>query len=291
MSRRLKAFTLVELLVVIGIIAVLIGILMPSLSAARRQSQQVKCLSSLRQIGMGFQAYAQTYRGFWPCAVHDAGNVQYPLPAGRSLRWTDRIVEFIAGIKGCDSYADLRGFNNDQLQAASVMWGCPAYRLQEGWSNTDPLNDPVRGGYVMQVYPKAPVLDPAINLPYIKDRAYITAGRGRYLKATEWTKPSERILIGEGLIHFLELSVWTPNTFDPKIHKWYPFDDTGLQPNWQQAHFKVDGARHAPPNVTKYQSYTRPFMNALFCDGHAQSVSVKEAWNAIANPGSDTALP
>ncbi len=59
-------FTLVELLVVIGIIAVLISILLPTITRAKEQAKSAVCLSNLRQIGTGFALYANDFSGYIP---------------------------------------------------------------------------------------------------------------------------------------------------------------------------------------------------------------------------------
>src|SRR2546430_13486093 len=64
-SKR-EAFTLVELLVVIGIIAVLISILLPTLGKARAAAQTVACASNARQIALAIKLFAQEHRGYMP---------------------------------------------------------------------------------------------------------------------------------------------------------------------------------------------------------------------------------
>lgn len=75
---RSSAFTLLELLVVISIIAILIGILLPSLSMMKRQAVRGACMSNLRQIGTAIQSYRNQFNNDFPLARY----MPDPFPTG-----------------------------------------------------------------------------------------------------------------------------------------------------------------------------------------------------------------
>lgn len=87
-----KAFTLVELLVVIGIIALLISILLPSLNKAREAANGVQCLSNLRQVGLAVRQYSDENKGFLPPAM---GKEFDSTGTFRFIYWPERIAHYI----------------------------------------------------------------------------------------------------------------------------------------------------------------------------------------------------
>src|SRR5688500_11027088 len=102
--KRVPGFTLVELLVVIGVIAILISLLLPSLSRAREASLTVKCLTNLRQVGMATSLYANDFRGSLPRGKDYVNSGTSPELAyfdgdtvvgrGKKLYWVNRIAPY-----------------------------------------------------------------------------------------------------------------------------------------------------------------------------------------------------
>jgi len=123
MTLKSRGFTLIELLVVISIIALLVGILLPALGAARRSAQSAVCLNNVRQLGIALGVHAADNNGKFPTF-----NVNTPAPPGFKLDamwaydfsesmgvdWDDEVRAIYASRDGTDGPPGFDG------------WKCPS---------------------------------------------------------------------------------------------------------------------------------------------------------------------
>ncbi len=90
MLRSRRAFTLIEMLVVIGIIAILAAILFPVFSSARRKARQTACIAHLQQLVTALKQYHEDYRAYPPAPIWD--NNQQRFFGGFSALWPDYVT-------------------------------------------------------------------------------------------------------------------------------------------------------------------------------------------------------
>jgi prepilin-type processing-associated H-X9-DG protein/prepilin-type N-terminal cleavage/methylation domain-containing protein len=118
---RTSAFTLVELLVVIGIIAVLISILLPSLNKARRMAQIVACASNERQIGQMFFMYAVLQKGWLP--PFDRVGATFDPNAGSQPNWWNGWDQILLESV---MHGGVYGTDNAQSRIYTKVFLCPS---------------------------------------------------------------------------------------------------------------------------------------------------------------------
>ena len=139
---RRRAFTLVELLVVIGIIALLVGILMPTLGRAKAQARQLQCATILRAWGQAFNTYAVSSRGKFPhsgdrsCNPTNFRDLDFALLPQNMSGYTD-LIPPLMNRKPWSSYPLGQRPTGD-------IWQCP---LAKPFASDQYNYDPLSSGY------------------------------------------------------------------------------------------------------------------------------------------------
>jgi len=244
-----QAFTLVELLVVIGIIAILMAILLPALNRARDAARQTKCLSNLRQLSLADSLYMAQFKqvhvpGFYGWSPPDPGWQQQgtpPTPAsGPRIWWYQN--DIFARELGSSSPGS--GYYNVELLCPSAP-----IPLERGTSSGYPLHN----AYGMN-FTGLPGLTPDLA------PNYLNAYRGRDVRSG-----SEKIFFVDAVneqVSAIGLINGTVRYFDPYY-----------------------GERHDPPdrmNVVAYRHHKGA--NVLYFDGHAQWKSASDLLYAPSPP-------
>jgi prepilin-type processing-associated H-X9-DG protein/prepilin-type N-terminal cleavage/methylation domain-containing protein len=126
------AFTLVELLVVIGIIALLVGILMPALSKARAQAQAANCLSNLRQINQAMLMFANENKGHLPqIGSAGTGSEMIDVNGGGGGSPVNVLVRWFGGLYGSPQKFYAPASMLAKYWGTADVGGCPTFEVDD----------------------------------------------------------------------------------------------------------------------------------------------------------------
>lgn len=194
---RTAGFTLIELLVVIAIIAILAGMLLPSLAKAKAKGQRIVCLNNLRQIGLFMQLYTDDNQDFFP-AHRNSGTSSTSEQISLSNWWGTAIVGYArnqSNLFHCPSFKGTR-FDNGLRWA----WQFDCHKVGYGYN-----------GYFLGIH------------PYTGDNltvASVNFGTKPWFRRSSIVSPADNLVVSDSMPRrdgVWSSSLWWPNScMDPK---------------------------------------------------------------------------
>jgi prepilin-type processing-associated H-X9-DG protein/prepilin-type N-terminal cleavage/methylation domain-containing protein len=239
------AFTLVELLVVIGIISVLVAMLLPALNKARESAQRISCASNLRQVNMAWIAYVSDYHGELPVMTTNYWHITPPTTPP-ALVTTDYYWASM-----------LKPYLNDQSGMQSPYNGIYAYKTSD-W---------VSGTGVFQC-PSLPDNHSSLGTGV----AYVAYGINRYGIGGDQAygspymafRRSVQIKDPATLLSFADSQYSVPDPSKGTLRGWYYVNLVGSRTSAPTGLYGGVAYRHGG------------LANVAFCDGHVEAMSWKE---------------
>ena len=257
--KRQRCFTLVELLVVIGIIALLVGILLPALNKARRAARTAACLSNVRQLTMSMIQYHIENKGYSP--YYDKGTDEDGNAQKFQINWMAQVVKpsQLNSVRLCPDAREqnpLYASSGNQPGAAAYAWGPAGQALQDPNSGQSLTGSYAFNGYLLRKHHSG--------------------------DSTKLFADGQAGALPAGPEH-----LWD---YPPKGSTNVPCISDGLWPiAWPEDNKLPPPSLYQPaglgPNMDIKNNWTRVCMarhgiavNVGFYDGHAQTVDLQDLW-------------
>jgi prepilin-type N-terminal cleavage/methylation domain-containing protein/prepilin-type processing-associated H-X9-DG protein len=256
-----RAFTLVELLVVIGIIAALIAMLLPALSKAREQARAVKCLSNIRQIALATVSFCNNNKG------------QFPGPGSKGNRANDWIAwdqipnDDDPNDPAYINYSALAPYLGAKGDALKEFFRCDSDDVESRPATVNPA-EKYRYSYSMNSMLTRPQI--YRSLPWLVNE------KRPKLKIQEVRNSSQKLMLIEEHSNSIDDGLWSAFILDTSV------DPPAYYGRGFSAGGPANPTQNNPNNITDRHQTKKDKKNpfgrggAAFCDGHAEFVSSRE---------------
>ena len=267
--RLRRGFTLVELLVVVGIIAVLIGLLMPALGGARKSAQAAQCASNLRQLATGWQMYANANKLIsCPGRLPTSGTPDGVYDLDNGSQYRPRWYELLGAVQGAYACKNPQKIENDSWTIENSVFLCPTV---SDWNNS--RNYPY--GYNFQF------LGNARPQPSTMGTGIVGAGKwinypvvSTKIKAAETVMAVDCVGTAAGKPETSRTGYYPDGTKDVNArgNKAVFVDPPGMIMQSDYA----DHQNRSPQHRSGPDPRHKGKVNAAFCDGHVEMLGLKE---------------